>query len=187
MIYVFLADGFEIIEAMAPVDMLGRAKLNVKTVGVGGKRVKSSGGIELTADFIVGFPGESDAHFEETLCFAEEAEFLNLHVFAYSKRQNTPAAALPNQVDEQVKKERSHRLIALGESLRTKRLAHILENTPTVSVLFEERNDGFFVGHTPAFVPVAVKSDAELHGEIADVRPIHHDGVHLFGEIIKIK
>lgn len=143
--------------------------------------------IELTADFIVGFPGESDAHFEETLCFAEEAEFLNLHVFAYSKRQNTPAAALPNQVDEQVKKERSHRLIALGESLRTKRLAHILENTPTVSVLFEERNDGFFVGHTPAFVPVAVKSDAELHGEIADVRPIHHDGVHLFGEIIKIK
>ncbi len=50
MIYVFLADGFEIIEAMAPVDMLGRAKLNVKTVGVGGKRIKSSGGIELTAD-----------------------------------------------------------------------------------------------------------------------------------------
>ena len=50
MIYVFLADGFEIIEALAPVDMLQRAKLNVKTVGVTGKTVKSSGGIEVTAD-----------------------------------------------------------------------------------------------------------------------------------------
>lgn len=50
MIYVFLADGFEIIEALAPVDMLQRAKLNVKTVGVTGKTVKSSGGIEVVAD-----------------------------------------------------------------------------------------------------------------------------------------
>ena len=50
MVYVFLADGFEIIEALAPVDMLGRAKLDVKTVGVTGKTVKSSGGIEVVAD-----------------------------------------------------------------------------------------------------------------------------------------
>ena len=50
MIYVFLADGFEIIEALAPVDMLSRAKLDVKTVGVTGKTVKSSGGIEVTTD-----------------------------------------------------------------------------------------------------------------------------------------
>lgn len=50
MVYVFLADGFEIIEALAPVDMLQRAKLEVKTVGVTGKTVKSSGGIEVTAD-----------------------------------------------------------------------------------------------------------------------------------------
>ena len=50
MVYVFLADGFEIIEALAPVDMLQRAKLDVKTVGVTGKTVKSSGGIEVTAD-----------------------------------------------------------------------------------------------------------------------------------------
>ncbi|MBR0415270.1 MAG: DJ-1/PfpI family protein [Clostridia bacterium] len=50
MIYVFLADGFEIIEALAPVDMLGRAKLSIKTVGVTGKSVKSSGGVEVVAD-----------------------------------------------------------------------------------------------------------------------------------------
>ncbi|MBQ3431334.1 MAG: DJ-1/PfpI family protein [Clostridia bacterium] len=50
MIYVFLADGFEIIEALAPVDMLGRAKLNVKTVGVTGQTVKSSGGVSVSAD-----------------------------------------------------------------------------------------------------------------------------------------
>ena len=50
MVYVFLADGFEIIEAMAPIDMLGRAKVSVKTVGVTGKSVKSSGGIEVVAD-----------------------------------------------------------------------------------------------------------------------------------------
>ena len=53
MIYVFLANGFEIIEALAPVDMLQRAKLDVKTVGVGSKTVKSSGGIEVTADLSV--------------------------------------------------------------------------------------------------------------------------------------
>lgn len=50
MVYVFLADGFEIIEALAPVDMLGRAKIDVKTVGVTGKTVRSSGGIEVVAD-----------------------------------------------------------------------------------------------------------------------------------------
>ena len=50
MVYVFLADGFEIIEALAPVDMLGRAKVDVKTVGVTGKTVRSSGGIEVVAD-----------------------------------------------------------------------------------------------------------------------------------------
>ncbi|MBQ6380357.1 MAG: DJ-1/PfpI family protein [Clostridia bacterium] len=52
MIYVFLADGFEIIEALAPVDMLGRAKLSVKTVGITGKTVKSSGGVEVVADLL---------------------------------------------------------------------------------------------------------------------------------------
>src|SRR5205823_11677896 len=75
------------------------------------RRVKPEMGI--TTDIIVGFPGETEADFEETLSLAREVEFDNAFVFKYSTRRDTPAAAMPDQVLPEVKEERNARLLAL--------------------------------------------------------------------------
>ena len=138
--------------------------------------------VELTTDFIVGFPGESEADFEDTMRFAKEAEFLQMHVFAYSKREGTPAATMPGQIEKSVKKERSARLIALGEELTAKRLARALE-TPLRPVLFETFADGIAVGHTCEFFEVAVPSSLPLDGEIRSVRTTRAENGRLIGEL----
>jgi threonylcarbamoyladenosine tRNA methylthiotransferase MtaB len=130
----------------------------------------------------VGFPGESEEDFEQTMRFAAEAEFLQMHVFAYSKREGTPAAAMPGQIEKSVKKERSARLIALGEQLTAKRLARALEK-PVRPVLFETFANGIAVGHTSEFFEVAVLSPAPLDGEIRTVHTTHAENGRLWGEL----
>ena len=124
---------------------------------------------ELTTDFIVGFPTESEEDFMDTMRFAAEAEFLQMHVFAYSRREGTPAATMAGQIEKSVKKERSARLIALGTELNAKRLSLAMK-TPLRPVLFETFADGFAVGHTREFFEVAVPSDRPLNGEVHTVR-----------------
>jgi threonylcarbamoyladenosine tRNA methylthiotransferase MtaB len=72
----------------------------------------------ITTDIIVGFPGETEAEFEETLAVARAAGFSKIHVFSYSQRKGTPAAEMPNQIPRQVKLQRGRRLEALAEELR---------------------------------------------------------------------
>lgn len=74
-------------------------------------------GIAITTDVIAGFPGETQAEHDETLAFLEECDLARLHVFRYSRRQGTPAAAIPEQVEAPVKAERSAELRELGERL----------------------------------------------------------------------
>ena len=125
--------------------------------------------VELTADFIVGFPGESEESFLETVDFAKQAEFLQMHVFAYSPRQGTPAAEMTGQIDSATKRARSAALIATGEKLREKRLQNALKK-PHRTVLFETFESGLAIGHTDNFLEVAMKSDAALHGVMLPVR-----------------
>ena len=139
--------------------------------------------MEFTADFIVGFPKESDANFEETMAFVREAAFLDLHVFAYSRRKNTPAASFDGQLPDAVKRERSRALITLGEEMRSVRLARAVAENASVSVLFEERDGECFVGHTPSFMTVAVRTSRDLHGEICRVTDLMSDGVRLSGQL----
>ena len=119
---------------------------------------------ELTTDFIVGFPGESDEDFAATMEFARKAEFLSMHVFAYSRRKGTIAAELPQQVPNGVKKARSAALSALGDELRAARLTRAL-SSPVCEVLFETYENGFAVGHTEGFFEVAVPSPVPLRSE----------------------
>jgi threonylcarbamoyladenosine tRNA methylthiotransferase MtaB len=125
--------------------------------------------VELTTDFIVGFPGESDVDFADTMALAREAEFLQMHVFAYSRRAGTPAAAMPSQIPKAVKKERSAALIALGTQLTQKRLERALLR-PVHEVLFETCEDGMAIGHTKEFFEVCVPTARPLHGELLPVR-----------------
>lgn len=139
--------------------------------------------LELTTDFIVGFPGESDADFEETMSFARAADFLQMHVFAYSKRRGTLAAEMKEQIPTAVKKARSAALIALGAELRRGRLERALRS-PIREVLFETYENGLAIGHTDSFLEVAVPSPKALHSELCTVRLTDVAGARLLGELI---
>jgi len=75
--------------------------------------------VGITTDIMVGFPGETDAHFDESCQFVEEIGFSQLHVFRYSPRKGTPAATYPDQVSPHISAARSQTMIALGERLNT--------------------------------------------------------------------
>ena len=121
----------------------------------------------VTTDIMVGFPGETDREFEETLEFVRDIEFSDAHIFKYSRRKGTPADTMPNQIAPEIKDERSHRLIALCTKSRDAFLEkHIGKE---LEVLFEERNGEYFEGKTANYITVLVKTDENLHGKYKNV------------------
>ena len=112
----------------------------------------------FTTDVIVGFPGETEAEFQETLDFCEQVGFSRLHVFPYSPREGTPAATMDGQVDEAVKAQRVHRLIALGEKLSCRYREGFLGQV--AQVLLEESlpDDGGAQGYTPEYIHVRAQN-----------------------------
>ncbi|HEV3472001.1 MAG TPA: tRNA (N(6)-L-threonylcarbamoyladenosine(37)-C(2))-methylthiotransferase MtaB [Actinomycetota bacterium] len=113
-------------------------------------------GLALATDIIVGFPGETEEQFEATLEVVERIRFSKLHVFRFSPRARTPAAEMPDAVDGNVKKERSKRLIALGNRLRNDFLADHLGRPLEVLVEDEREIEGTRVcsGQTSDYVRV---------------------------------
>ena len=140
--------------------------------------------VRYTTDIIVGFPGETDEDFLETLEFAKRANFLMIHVFPFSARQGTPAAKMGDQVPQEIKKQRSAELIALEKGIRATEFDRILAQDETHTVLFESFENGKAYGHTPDFLEVCVKSEKPLHSEVAFVRLISHNGETFFAEIV---
>ena len=139
--------------------------------------------VNFTTDIIVGFPGETDEDFRDTVDLAEKAKFLAIHVFSYSKRAGTPAAAMKNQVPEAVKHARSAELIAVSKRLTAEILEKFISENEKVPVLFESHESGYAYGHTPSFVEVRAKSDVPLHGEIREVKPLSFSDGTVTGEI----
>lgn len=128
-------------------------------------------GLAVTSDVIVGFPGESEEEFMETFNFIKEHQFSELHVFPYSKRTGTPAARMDNQVEEDVKNERVHRLISLSDQL-AKEYASAFEGE-VLEVIPEERSskgEGFYEGYTDNYLKVVFKGSEELIGKIVKVK-----------------
>ena len=127
-------------------------------------------GAMFTTDFIVGFPGETDEDFALSIDLAKRARFLDMHVFAYSKRSGTPAAEMKDQIDEGTKKQRSAALIALGKEIRKNVISDFAKENETTEVLFETFDGVSAYGHTASFVPVSVKSEKPLHAESRKVK-----------------
>ena len=132
--------------------------------------------VMFTTDMIVGFPGETEEDFEQTIEFARKARFLMIHVFPYSKRKGTPAAEMEGQVPEAVKKARVARLSSLAASIRCELLDDWIKHTDTAEVLFEEYENGYAYGHTSSFIRVRVPSEKSLRSQFATIRPISTDG-----------
>jgi tRNA-2-methylthio-N6-dimethylallyladenosine synthase len=126
--------------------------------------------LRLSTDFIVGFPGESDADFDATLRLAQDVGFIQAYSFKYSARPGTPAATMPQQVPEDVKSER---LARLQDVLNANQHRFNQETVGrTLPVLFDRpgRHPGQLVGRTPYMQPVHAQAPQSLLGEVAEVR-----------------
>ena len=139
---------------------------------------------QFTTDLMVGFPGESEEDFLDTVSFAKEARFIDAHVFAYSRREGTPAAYYDGQISENVKKERSHRLIAAKNEVRDSVLAQIIEKGTPLSVVLETYDGEKYSAHSDSFVEVTVVGPDGLQGEIVEVIPVSHKNGIIIGKLI---
>ncbi|MBR1698123.1 MAG: tRNA (N(6)-L-threonylcarbamoyladenosine(37)-C(2))-methylthiotransferase MtaB [Anaerovibrio sp.] len=147
------------------------------------KNVKESvPGVAISTDVIVGFPGETEEMFAESLEYIKTLGFARMHVFPYSPRTGTPAAKMPDQVPEPVKKDRVHRLQALAQEMAEDFHSQYLGTVQ--EVLFETNNDGITDGLTDTYIRVYTDDEVET-GELYKVRleKLYKDG--LYGKIQK--
>ena len=139
----------------------------------------------FSADVIVGFPGESDDDFEATVEFFKKTRFMHLHIFPYSIRQGTEAAEMPNQVPENIKKQRAARLLRVQNEIKAEILDKYIEDhrERPVYVLGEKWEDGVTNGHTEHFIECDIKTDFDGTGHILPIVLTGRDKFVLRGEI----
>jgi tRNA-2-methylthio-N6-dimethylallyladenosine synthase len=144
---------------------------------------EASPDIALSSDFIVGFPGETEADFEDTLDLIRRVKFASAFSFKYSVRPGTGAADMAGQIPEDVKSERLHRLQDLLEAQRQE-FNRALKGRE-FDVLFEKpgRLKGQIQGRAPYLLPVQVMGPAQLIGRLARVRITEISANSLFGEL----
>lgn len=122
----------------------------------------------ISTDVMVGFPGESDTEFQESLDFCRKIGFAKTHVFAYSRRKGTIADKMEGKITKAQKHERSEKMIAASIE-NEERFAASLVGTE-ISVLFETKENGKWVGYTPNYVRVEAESDENLNGNLKLVK-----------------
>jgi threonylcarbamoyladenosine tRNA methylthiotransferase MtaB len=145
-------------------------------------------GFNVTTDIIVGYPGETDDEWAQTLAFVEQMAFGHVHIFAYSPRSGTKAATLPDQVPRDVKRERSRQLHALAARGREQTLRRAVGQTAEVLIETREVNaDGrpCWTGYTPNYLRVEVEAvdTGDLENQLVPValQGLSDDGERLRG------
>ena len=133
----------------------------------------------ITTDVIAGFPGETEAEFQETLDFIKAVRLARIHAFPYSRRKGTVADALPDQVPENIRRERTKKLIALGNQLERDYVSSMLNTVQPV--LFEQRVGELAEGYTGQYI--RVRADAQP-GELRRVRLVSTEGTLALGETV---
>lgn len=141
----------------------------------------------LTTDVIVGFPGETDQEWKESIEFIENISFSHIHIFTYSKREGTKASTLKDQVETNIKKQRSKQLHELALSMRRKELSQHLGTTQ--NILWETlTSNGAWMGYTENFMRVEVRNAAErqLENKITKVKltELAENAEHCLAELI---
>ena len=138
-------------------------------------RTAFGGFASFTTDVIVGFPGETEAEFAESLAFVCEQKFLKVHVFPYSRRAGTPAADFPGQLTEAEKADRVHRLQTAADEVRDALAREMVGGEDTV-LLEKAVSANLFTGYTRLYLPVAVKAPGAAAGQIVTARLTEWDG-----------
>ena len=137
--------------------------------------------VAITTDIIVGFPGETEEEFEETLAFAKTVGFAQVHIFPFSPRVGTVAAKMDNQIAPQVKEERVKRLKAVTQATQKIFLESHIDRY--VRVLFEKKEEGVASGHTPNYLKVKVETEKDLENTVCLVKINRVEGNELIGEL----
>ena len=136
----------------------------------------------LTTDIMVGFAGESEEDFNDSVQFLRQMKFARAHVFAYSRREGTPAASFAGQLTSAEKSRRAEIMACAAADSEKEFLSRQVGKT--AQVLFETYNDGFFEGYTENYTRVKVKSDADLSGKICTVTLVSSKEDYCFAELI---
>ncbi len=136
--------------------------------------------VQFTTDLMVGFPGETEEMFLETLDFVKKARFLSMHVFAYSRRRGTPADTYEGQIDGATKARRSRILTTLGTSIRDEILDGVVARGEPVRLLLETKVGDTWTGHTDEFIDGCVTGlpSSARQGDLIEGIPTgHQNGV----------
>ena len=139
-------------------------------------------GIAITTDIIVGFPGETDDDYSQTRDLVDQTQFDNAFVFRYSPRRETPAAEMPDQIDECIKEQRNHNLLKIVDESARRANAHLVGQN--VEILCEgpsKTNRARLMGRTRTNKIVVFEGDDELAGELVDVQIERATGFSLYG------
>jgi threonylcarbamoyladenosine tRNA methylthiotransferase MtaB len=135
----------------------------------------------ITADLIVGFPGETNAEFEQTLEFIKTAMFSGMHIFQFSPRPGTRAADMPDQVAKMIKHKR-----AQDAALTCKELAYTFRRSQigkTAEVLFEHKRGGYWTGHSGNYLEITARNGGEKNNMYTVKITSIENGI-IWGEII---
>lgn len=148
---------------------------------------KALPGLAVTSDVIVGFPGETNEEFQETFDFIREIGFSELHVFPFSKRTGTPAARMEDQVEDQLKNDRVHKLIELSNQ-QAKEYASLFEEDILEMIPEEEDPDNseYLIGYTDNYMKVKVPLGKVMIGEIVQVKIDKAGYPYNIGSFVKV-
>lgn len=140
--------------------------------------------VSITTDIMVGFPGETDEEFNESLSFAREMAFSKMHVFPFSPRKGTRAAAMENQIPEDIKEKRSHEMLKLSDEMQEHYLERFIGKT--VPVLLEQpvkNKPGFLEGYTDTYITVYVKAPEAFVGQMKEVKLQENHKTRILGTL----
>lgn len=140
--------------------------------------------VAITTDVIVGFPGETQEEFNKTYAFLKDIELSKMHIFKYSPRKGTKAAGIKEQIDGNIKEERSHKLIALNNVLEKKFINKFTGKNMNVLYELKAANSiNEFEGYTNNYIKVMVKSKRNIECEFHITKLIENKDDHLIGEV----
>ena len=163
------------------LSIITNIKINILRLKNTSNELKKIKDISLTTDLIVGFPGEGEEEFQETMDTLKEIGFTKIHTFPYSRRNGTPASTMSNQVEESIKKKRVREVINLSNELENtyynKFIGRVFDG------LVEARREEKFV-LTSNYISVVVNDDVQ-NNEIVNVMITKVDNDKVYGKIVK--
>ncbi len=163
--------------------LMHRGYTREKFLGIVKKLRAAKPGIGITTDIIVGFPGETEEDFEQTLSLCREVQFDNAYIFKYSPRRDTPAAEMPDQVPQEIREERNHRLLDLVNEIAARKYDTFIGQQ--VQILVEgpsKKNAARYTGRTRCNRIVLFDGSARHQGQLMDVKIERTGSFTLYGD-----